>query len=839
MRSKLIIIVTALVLIITSFLLFKLSISSKEEVFERFRAGKIATSREVVKGIKIFFNEKVQGLKLLSSYPSLQNSDVKQITIDISKFFDYSSTNNIKSISVYNEIGTIIYSVNKNAVGRNYSQSDFLKWAVKKENMGNQFVSQLTKTPNDPKTNLSNSQFLLVSPIYRIVKYPTLTYKYVGAITFTINMEELLSTVYPIDSYNTKNEHVMILDGNETVLFHSEHPEMILKNIRQQDETCLQCHTSFKHVETILTKKEGTTEYILKEGPKKLASFSSFEFRNISWTVAITIPIEEAEGFFDKNLSLILILVGILVFTLIGGSFLIYFFNNRLKIQAQEEAKYWKDKRGLGDQIRESELRFRSVWEKSTDGMRLTNGEGIVRLVNDAYCKMMEKPREEIEGKPISILYEAAKQAEILRKHQERFHSRSIPAHLERELVLWNGKRIVLELSNTFLENPHQPTLSLSVFKNITERKRAEEEIVSQKNRFAQLFENSPIAIALLDDQDKVVHINESFSVLFGYFFEEIKGQLLHDIIVPAEFIEEAKSYSDQTREGNQINKESYRKKKDGTLVYVQIVGVPVTVNDKTVGIYGMYVDLTQRKDVEEKMKSAKELAEQSDKMKTEFLAQMSHEIRTPINIITSNVNFISEELGDKIDPADQDCFESIDLASRRIIRTVDLILNMSELQTGIYKPSLSKVDIESQVLKKLYNEFQRMAKQKGIDFIYKCEVKESEIICDEYCVTQIFANLIDNAVKYTKKGKVEILLTKNKDGNIVAEVKDTGIGMSKEFLPHLFEPFVQEEQGYSRSYEGNGLGLALVKRYCDINNAVIEVESEKNVGSTFRVIFK
>jgi signal transduction histidine kinase len=72
-----------------------------------------------------------------------------------------------------------------------------------------------------------------------------------------------------------------------------------------------------------------------------------------------------------------------------------------------------------------------------------------------------------------------------------------------------------------------------------------------------------------------------------------------------------------------------------------------------------------------------------------------------------------------------------------------------------------------------------------------------------------------------------------------MVEIKDTGIGMSKEFLPRIFEQFTQEEQGYTRAYDGNGLGLALVKNYCDINNAVIEVESEKNVGSTFRVTFK
>jgi signal transduction histidine kinase len=84
----------------------------------------------------------------------------------------------------------------------------------------------------------------------------------------------------------------------------------------------------------------------------------------------------------------------------------------------------------------------------------------------------------------------------------------------------------------------------------------------------------------------------------------------------------------------------------------------------------------------------------------------------------------------------------------------------------------------------------------------------------------------------------VEILLERNSTGNIIVEIKDTGIGISKEFLPKIFDTFVQEEQGYTRSYEGNGLGLALVKNYCKINNALIEVESEKNVGSTFRIVF-
>ncbi|MBU1678180.1 MAG: PAS domain-containing sensor histidine kinase, partial [Bacteroidetes bacterium] len=342
-----------------------------------------------------------------------------------------------------------------------------------------------------------------------------------------------------------------------------------------------------------------------------------------------------------------------------------------------------------------------------------------------------------------------------------------------------------------------------------------------------------------LDDQGKIVQINESFSALFDYYHDEIKGKALNDIIVPPEFKEEAKSYSDQAREGNQINKESYRMRKDGAIVYVQIVGIPVIVNEKTVGIYGMYVDLTQRKNSEEALIIAKELAEQSDRLKSEFLAQMSHEIRTPLNIIVSNSVFLKEELAGTINSELIPCFGSVVIASKRIIRTIDLILNMSEVQTGSIQISLQKIELVSRIVQPLIAEHINLAKSKDIELTFTSHVDKAIVNCDDYCVTQIFANLIDNAIKFTNKGKVEVSLLKNDHDEFVFEVKDTGIGMSAMFIQNLFQPFSQEEQGYQRAFDGNGLGLALVKKYCDLNNARIEVESTKNVGSTFRVILK
>ncbi|MDP3684899.1 MAG: hybrid sensor histidine kinase/response regulator [Ignavibacteria bacterium] len=234
----------------------------------------------------------------------------------------------------------------------------------------------------------------------------------------------------------------------------------------------------------------------------------------------------------------------------------------------------------------------------------------------------------------------------------------------------------------------------------------------------------------------------------------------------------------------------------------------------------------------------AKEKAEESDKLKSDFLHQMSHEIRTPLNAIVGNADYINISIGELLDADTRECFESIDQASKRIIRTVDLILNAADLQTGGYKPNLAEVDLNSGILYKLYLEYQLPAKQKGLKFSYTCTAKETMITIDEYSVIQIFANLIDNAVKFTKDGKLEMLLGKNKMGKIMVEIKDTGIGISKEFLLRMFDSFTQEEQGFTRSYEGNGLGLTLVKKYCELNNIILEVESEKNVGSTFRIIF-
>ncbi len=373
--------------------------------------------------------------------------------------------------------------------------------------------------------------------------------------------------------------------------------------------------------------------------------------------------------------------------------------------------------------------------------------------------------------------------------------------------------------------------------RDITGRKMSERALLESETKYRKIFENVQDVFYQANLEGKIVEISPSIERYTGHTRENLIG---------ADITELYYNPSDRERLLYYLNK--LGELTDYEVTLRQRNGLPINMSVNThhlldadgniIGVEGSLRDATERKIAEQELRKAKDKAEESEKLKSEFLAQMSHEIRTPINAILSFSSLIRDELEDKVEPDLQTAFSIIKRAGRRIIRTIDLILNMSEIQTDTYDAHFKLVDIYEDIVEKNYEELKHYAKEKSIDLKINKSTNQTFLIVDEYTINQIFNNLIDNAIKYTIIGSVEINLFTDDLHRLNVEVVDTGIGISTQYLPNLFTPFSQEEQGYTRKYEGNGLGLALVKKYCELNGAAIEVESEKGKGSTFRVVF-
>jgi PAS domain S-box-containing protein len=371
----------------------------------------------------------------------------------------------------------------------------------------------------------------------------------------------------------------------------------------------------------------------------------------------------------------------------------------------------------------------------------------------------------------------------------------------------------------------------------INNRMRAEAFLKKTEEMFKLLFENAPIGNLIISRQGKVLKANKAFCAIVGYDELEIININLKTFFEDNPQNGVRSSYQ-MIMENDNLDLECKLTKRNGRKLFVLIKSIQIKdENQKPISTLIQALDISQIKKVQAELETALDKAKEADRLKSAFLAQMSHEIRTPLNVILPSIPILADEIGKK-DSELVSILEAVDNAGRRLHRTIDMILLMSAVQSGNYKSKFETFNLAEE-LRKLSNEFATICREKGLEISFTNNSTNSEISADKYTIGQVFQNLIGNAVKYTHKGFIRVSIDDYENNKLLIKIEDTGIGMSEKYIKNLFTPFSQEDSGQTRKYEGNGLGLALVKEYVTLNKGYISAQSEKNKGSVFIVIFE
>lgn len=352
-------------------------------------------------------------------------------------------------------------------------------------------------------------------------------------------------------------------------------------------------------------------------------------------------------------------------------------------------------------------------------------------------------------------------------------------------------------------------------------------------NLLLMAIEQTSAQIIVTDKDGNIEYVNKKYSEVTGLSFDEVIGRKA-DFIMPTD-IHNNNRVPDFERlmKGETIRGEVLNKDKNGK-EYWEIVSITPIRNSQGIitNFVGVKEDITIRKKMELDIIEARDKAERSDKLKDAFLQNMSHEIRTPLNAIVGFSTLLSEpeNIGVK---AIIDYTKIINKSSNQLLRIVSDVLTVASIQTGQETIDSKSVDL-FELLDSLYEVFLPDAENKKIELRYHRSSKKAPvIITDEFKVKQVLSNLLNNAIKFTHLGYVE-LGHSIKENQLEFFVKDTGIGIAANYQELIFESFRQVNPSIHIEYGGTGLGLTISKSFAQMLNGSIRVESELQVGSTF-----
>lgn len=376
-----------------------------------------------------------------------------------------------------------------------------------------------------------------------------------------------------------------------------------------------------------------------------------------------------------------------------------------------------------------------------------------------------------------------------------------------------------------------------SLLSSLITYKAREEYKKENELKFKYIFENVSDGIVLIREDFTIVESNTSFDSKFVESSLPTINKNINNFIKNSSYekFRKATTYCFETFKD--VSFELFLTNINGKEIKVNAHLFPFKNKKKKKQLLIIFNDLTTIQEYENKILIEKNRAEASEKIKTNFLILLSHEIRTPLSNILNYLSLIKSEIELQKDEEFKNYFESIENNSRRIIRTIELIVNLSSIISGTYKADIKKFNLIKKIVEPLKKKYENLAASANLTFIVDYPSNDIKVKADESSIFYILDQFVDNAIKFTKEGYVKFSISETAE-NVIVQVEDTGIGISKEHIKKIFEPFSQETEGYTRTFDGCGVSLCSAKKLAELNNIQLTIESEKGKGTIAKLIF-
>jgi hypothetical protein len=372
-----------------------------------------------------------------------------------------------------------------------------------------------------------------------------------------------------------------------------------------------------------------------------------------------------------------------------------------------------------------------------------------------------------------------------------------------------------------------------SIITDITAKKQAEEKIKQNEKFLDYLIDTIPIPIYFKDKQGIYFRVNKAFANMYGSKKEDIIGKDVSNLYR----VDLADIYQTKDKElyilgGKQVYETKFITNDGKEIDVVLHKSLFYEANGEVAGIIGAIIDITQIKKTEAELLKAKEKAEESDRLKSLFLANVSHEIRTPMNGILGFSQLLKDP--NTKEKEIKEYIELIETSGKRMLNIINDIIDISKIEANQMQVVIAECDLNEQT-RFIYSFFRPEILSKGLELsLYNgLSDNESVVLTDKEKIYACLLNLIKNAIKFTNSGKISFGYIK-KGELLEFFVKDTGIGIPAEKLGIIFDRFVQADLKISKPYEGAGLGLSITKGYVELLGGTIWAESEIGKGSTF-----